>query len=199
MGDPGHLYGATLGVTVEPAAPGSGVGLVVTAPRTTLPLHVYSTVEGFGDALRRYLDEPLAAGPYGWQVTDIRVTVAESGYIPPGPSPAHVRRTTALVVAEAVRRAGTVVCEPVDRFRVEVPAETASAVLSLIGRHRGIPDAPQTSETIAVITGTLPTTALDAVRRGLHSAARGEGLFESTFVHHRPTRGKPPRRPTWTY
>lgn len=195
MGDPGHLYGATLGVTVEPTAPGSGVALVLIAPRVTLPLHVYSTVEGFREALVRYLDEPLAAGPYGWQVTDVRVTVTESGYIPPGPSPAHVRRTTAAVVAGAVRHAGTVVCEPVDRFRVEAPAETVSTVLNLIGRHRGTPDVPQTTGTIAVLTGTLPTAAVDAVRRGLHSATHGEGLFESIFDHHTPARGTPPRRP----
>lgn len=37
MGDPDHLYGATLGVTVEPAAPGSGVELVLTAPRQRCP------------------------------------------------------------------------------------------------------------------------------------------------------------------
>lgn len=196
MGDPDHLYGATLGVTVEPAAPGSGVELVLTAPRSTLPLHIYSTVERFQEALLRYLDGPLAAGPYGWRVTDLRVTVTESGYIPPGPPPAHVRRTTALVVTEAVRRAGTVVCEPVDRFRAEAPVETVSAVLSLIGRQRGIPDPPQTTETIAVITGTLPTAAVDAVRRGLHSAAHGESLFESIFDHHTPISGMPPRRPT---
>lgn len=196
MGDPGHLYGATLGVTVEPATPGSGVELVLTAPRSTLPLHIYSTVDGFREALLRYLDEPLAAGPYGWQVTDVRITVTESGYIPPGPLPAHVRRTTALVAAEAVHRAGTVVCEPFDRFRVEAPAETMSTVLNLIGRHRGTPDAPQTRGTIAVVTGVLPTAEVDAVRRGLHGATHGEGLFESVFDHHTPTRGIPIRRPT---
>jgi ribosomal protection tetracycline resistance protein len=196
MGEPGHLYGATLGVTVEPTAPGAGVELVLTAPRTTLPLHIYSTVEGFREALRRYLDKPLAAGPYGWQVTDIRVTVTESGYIPPGPAPADVRHTTALMVAAAVRRAGTVACEPVDRFRVEAPTETVSTVLSLIGRHRGIPDAPQTNETVAVITGTIPTAAVDKVRRGLHAATHGEGLLESSFDHHTPIRGTPPRRGT---
>jgi ribosomal protection tetracycline resistance protein len=194
MGDPGHLYGATLGVTVEPAAPGAGVELVVTAPRITLPLHVYSTVEGFHGALLRYLGDPLATGPYGWQVTDIRVTVTENGYTPPGPSPAHVRRTTAVVVAEAIGRAGTVVCEPVDRFRVEAPAETVSTVLGLIGRHRGSPDAPHPTQTIVVITGILPTASVDAVRRGLHSATHGEGLFESVFDHHTPRRGTAPRR-----
>jgi ribosomal protection tetracycline resistance protein len=192
MGDPGHLFGATLGVTVEPAAPGMGVELVLTAPRITLPLHVYSTVEGFHGALMRYLDGPLAVGPYGWQVTDIRVTVTENGYIPPGPSPAHVRRTTAVVVAEAIGRAGTVVCEPVDCVRVEARAETVSTVVGLIGRHRGRPDAPHPTQTIVVITGTLPTASVDAVRRGLHSATHGEGLFESAFDHHTPRRGTPP-------
>jgi ribosomal protection tetracycline resistance protein len=98
------------------------------------------------------------------------------------------------VVAEAIGRAGTVVCEPVDRFRVEAPAETVSTVLGLIGRHRGSPDAPHPTQTIVVITGTLPTASVGAVRRALHSATHGEGLFESVFDHHTPRRGSPPRR-----
>ena len=196
MGADDQRFGVTLGVTVEPTAPGTGVELVIAAARQGLPLHVYSTVEGLHAALLGYLDVPLAAGPYGWQVTDIRVTVTESGYPPAGPAPAEVRHTAELVVRRALHRAGTVVCEPVDRFRVEAPSDTVAAVIGLLHRHRGVPDVPQVSATVAVITGTLPTGEVDAVRRGLHGAAHGEGVLESGFHHHTQIRGTPPRRPS---
>lgn len=189
LGDPGHLHGYALGVRVEPAAPGRGVELVVTASRSTVPLHVYSTVEGYAAAVRSYLDEPLASGPHGWAVTDVRVTIVESGYPPAGPTPADVRHTTAEVVAEALRRAGTVVCEPFDRFRLEVPDDTLSAAMSLLARHRGVPTAvPTSADGVTVLTGTIPTAEVETVRGGLSSAAHGEAVLETELQDHRPIR-----------
>jgi hypothetical protein len=121
MGDPQHLYAVTMGVTVEPMAPGHGVDVQITAESSGVPLHVYGNIDGFRRAVLGYLREPLSSGPRGWRLTDVRVTVTESGYSPAGPPAADVRHTTALVVAAAVRAAGTVVCEPVDRIRVEFP------------------------------------------------------------------------------
>lgn len=189
LGEPGHLYHYGLGVTVEPAGPGSGVELVVAADRVSLPLHVYGNVDGYRAAIREYLDEPLAAGPHGWPVTDVRVTVTESGYPPAGPRAVDVRRTTDLVVREAVQRAGSQVCEPVDHFWLEVPTDTLSNVLSLLGRHGAVPEPPQTAGAVVVITGTVRATEVKAMRIELHAAAHGEGVLESTLDHYEPVRG----------
>ncbi|TDC76436.1 elongation factor G [Streptomyces hainanensis] len=193
-GEPGHLFDYTLAVTVEPAKPGAGVELVVPADRSTLPLHVYGNVGGYRAALLEYLREPLAVGPHGWRVTDVRITVTDSGYQPPGPRAAEVRRTTYLVVREALRRSGTVVCEPVDRFVLEAPADELSTVLALLGRHGAVPEAPRTIGPVAVITGTLRKAEVNAVRAGLHGAAHGEGVLESTPDHYQPVRANRRRR-----
>lgn len=185
-GDPDHLYGYTLGVTISPNQAEAGTRLIVVAPRTSLPLHVYSTVEGFHRALLGYLEEPLSVGPHGWQVVDICVAVTESGYVAPGPAPVDVRHTVEIVVSEAIRRAGTVVCEPIEQFRLETPAETLTSALNLLGRHRARPEAPQLSQTLAVVTGTIPTAELDQLRRALHGTTHGEGVFESHLDHYEP-------------
>ena len=158
-------------------------------------MHVYSTVDGFREAMLRYLEEPLANGPHGWQVTDLRVTITEVDFIPPGPQAGHVRHTAELVVADAIRRAGTIVCEPVDRFRLETPADALSGTLGLLGRHRAIPGTPLIKEALAEITGTIPTAELDQVRRHLHSATHGEGLLESQLDHYVPRRQDKVRPP----
>ncbi len=194
MGEAGHLYNYTLAVTVEPAVPGAGAELVITADRATLPLHVYGNVDGYRAAIQEYLREPLAVGPHGWQVADIRVTVTDSDYPPAGPRAVDVRRTTDLVVREALRRAGTAVCEPIDRFVLEAPADELSPVLVLLGRHGAVPEALQTSGTIAVITGTLRKAQVNAVRAGLYGAAHGEGVLESAPDHYRPVRTTGRRR-----
>ncbi|UCM90431.1 elongation factor G [Streptomyces marincola] len=188
LGEAGNMYEYGLAVAVEPAAPGSGVELVVAADRLALPLHVYGNVAGYRAALLAYLDEPLAAGPHGWRVTDVRVTVTDSDYSAPSPRAVEVRRMTGLLVREAIRRAGTVVCEPVDRFTLEAPADDLSAVLALLGRHGAVPEGMRTTGPVAVVTGTLRTADVQAVRAGLHGAAHGEGLLESAHDHYRPVR-----------
>lgn len=186
MADPDHFYGAGIGVMITPNEPGAGISLTLAVPRPAIPLHVYSTIEAYHDTVLGYLDEPLAVGPHGWQVVDARVTITESEYLPPGPAPADVRHTVAIVVAEAIRRAGTVVCEPIERFRLEAPAETLTNVLGLLGRLRAVPDAPEITEALAVTTGTIPTAELDQLRRALHGVTHGEGLLESHLDHYAP-------------
>ncbi|TDC06153.1 TetM/TetW/TetO/TetS family tetracycline resistance ribosomal protection protein [Streptomyces sp. 8K308] len=188
LGEAGHVYNYALAVTVEPAAPGSGVELVIAADRAQLPLHVYGNVGGYQAAILEYLHEPLAVGPHGWRVVDTRITVTDSGYPPAGPRAAEVRRTTDAVVREALRRAGTVVCEPVDRFVLEAPADELAPVLALLGRHGAVPETLRTAGPVAVITGTLRKAEANAVRAGLHSAAHGEGVLETAPDHYQPVR-----------
>jgi ribosomal protection tetracycline resistance protein len=188
IGDPQHLYAVTMGVTVEPIAPGQGVDVQVTAERSSVPLHVYGNIDGFRSAVLGYLREPLSSGPQGWRVTDVRVTVTESGYPPAGPPAADVRNTTALVVAEAIRAAGTVVCEPVDRIRVEFPAEAMSSVFGVLGRHGVVPEAPTMEGGFAAVGGTVRTTAVDAVRRELRGIGQGQAVFAARPDHFAPVR-----------
>jgi ribosomal protection tetracycline resistance protein len=186
MGDPDHLFGATVGVTVGPNRPGAGIELRLEIPRTDIPLHIYSTIEAYHAALLGYLERPLSAGPQGWQVDDIRITVIESGYIPPGPAPADVRHTVEIVASEAIRRSGTVVCELIERFRLEAPGDTLANALNLLARNRAVPEAPELSGSLAVITGAVPTAELDQLRRALHGATHGEGVLESRLDHYAP-------------
>ncbi len=192
MGESGHLYRYTLGVRVEPAAPGSWLELTVATERSGLPLHVYGTLDGYRAALRDYVTEPLAsAGSHGWPVTDLRVTVTESAYPPAGPRAVDVRHTTEEAVREAVVQAGTTLCEPFDRFTVETPADTLSAVLGLLSRHGAVPDAPDTGERLAVITGTARTATIATLRAGLHGTTHGQGVLESRLDHYAPAVRRP--------
>ncbi|MET7277175.1 GTP-binding protein [Kribbella sp. NPDC005582] len=179
-----HQYPVTLGLTVEPGPPGSGVSLEITAEHGSLPLHVYGTTEAFREAVLGYLADPLSAGPHGWPVTDLRVTLTESGYPPAAPHPADVRATAALVIAEALRAAGTTVCEPVDRLRVEFPSDSMSEVLKVLGRHGAVPE----STTTTVVESLLRTGAVDAVRHELVGAAHGLAVVDASLSHYAPLR-----------
>lgn len=190
MQDPGHTFGCTVELAVEPAAPGSEVQMQVSADRSGLPLHVYGSTEDYRTAVLGYLEAPLSRGPLGWPVTDVLVTITGSGYPPAGPAAADVRGAVALATREAVRRAGTVGCEPINRFHLEVPTDSIAATLALLAHHRATPDAvtthPAGLDAPAVLTGVIPAAELDALRAGLSTAAHGEALLESRLDHYAP-------------
>ena len=50
-----------------------------------------------------------------------------------------LRDLTRLLMARAIAGAGTVVCEPVHRFELEVPASALGPALSLLARAGGVP------------------------------------------------------------
>ncbi|GAA1669398.1 TetM/TetW/TetO/TetS family tetracycline resistance ribosomal protection protein [Kribbella yunnanensis] len=183
-----HQYPVTLGLTVEPAPPGTGITLDITAEHGSLPLHVYNTTEAFREAVLGYLTDPLTAGPHGWPVTDVHLTLTESGYPPASPRPAEVRATTALVVTEAVRAAGTTICEPIDHLRVEFPADTISEVLKVLARHGAIPETTTTTDDTAVVEAHLRTGSVDALRHELVGAAHGLAVVDAHLHHYAPLR-----------
>jgi ribosomal protection tetracycline resistance protein len=93
----------------------------------------------------------LAQGLHGWQVTDCRVTLTHTGYFPQqshghaqfdksmSSTGADFRQLTPLAVMAALSEAGTRVCEPVHRFRLELPSETLAATLAMLAEVRAVP------------------------------------------------------------
>ena len=63
----------------------------------------------------------------------------QCGYVSPSTTAAHFRKLTPLVLMAALDQAGTVVCEPMIRVSLEIPADTVAPVLAGGGpaRRRG--------------------------------------------------------------
>jgi ribosomal protection tetracycline resistance protein len=190
---------ATVGLRIEPAPVGSGITVELAVERGSMPAAFFTAVE---DAARSALGEGLA----GWPVPDARVIITHSGYAP-RQSHAHARfdksmsstgsdfrLLTALIAAESLRSAGTIVCEPIHAIRVEAPADCLPGVLGLLGRTGAVRE-PIVTGSLVVITGELPAARLTDLGRALAAPTRGEGLLESHFVRFDPVRdGKPPSR-----
>ena len=128
---------ATLALRIEPAAFDSGVEVRVDVENRLLPLYIYKTPEAFSTQMATYVHEALAEGLAGWQVTDCRVTITDCGYGAPVTTAGDFRRLTQLVLAQALERAGTWVCEPMANLSLEMPSSTAQGVLAALGRLGG--------------------------------------------------------------
>ena len=143
---------------------------------------------------------------HGWAVPDARVVMTHSGYYP-RQSHAHAtfdkamsstaqdfRSLTRLVLAEALVRAGTIVCAPVHRFELEVPEDTLGSVLGELSRHQAVPLETTLRGRSAVLVGEVPADAVHGVQQRIPHLTRGEGVFTSGLDHYAPTTGAPVER-----
>jgi ribosomal protection tetracycline resistance protein len=193
-------YDATLAFRVEPAAEGSGIEFRETVAHDTLPLHIYKTYGSFMEHMREYVCEALRSGRHGWQVTDCVVTLVQCTHAvadgPPsqrgGTKAIDFRRLTPLVLAQALGAAGTVVCEPVMRVRLEIPADTIGSVTAATARVGGAPETPSVRGPLAALEAVLPAAKIAELQRRLPGLTSGEGVLDSEFAGYRPVSGDPP-------
>ena len=187
---------AGIGLRVEPGPVGGGFAYRLGIEPGTLPL-------AFQTAIAETVPRTLHEGLRGWRVVDCVVTLVRSQYAP-RQSHAHAtfdkslsstagdfRLLTPLVLMTALRRAGTVVCEPMHRLRLEAPPDTFGAVMSALNALDAVP----LSTGGSTVDGLIPAARVHALQQRLPSLTRGEGLLESAFDHYRPVRGEPPARP----
>jgi ribosomal protection tetracycline resistance protein len=202
MGKDGNPFLATVGLRIDPAPAGSGVGYRLEVELGSMP---YAFMKAVEDTVRESLEQGLR----GWRVTDCVVTMTHSGYAP-RQSHAHAtfdksmsstgfdfRGLTPLVLMAALARAGTVVHEPLHRFRLEFPAATYGTLLPVLVRLGGVPRQPDLRGPTGVLEGDIPAARVHELQQRLPGLTRGEGVLESAFDHYAPVRGAAPARERW--
>jgi ribosomal protection tetracycline resistance protein len=95
---------------------------------------------------------------------------------------------------QAVKRAGTVVCEPIDRFTLVAPESCLAALLPDLARLEAEMHSQASEGRQAVIEGEIAVRHVHALRQRLPGLTQGEGVLETHFSRHRPVKGDPPVR-----
>jgi ribosomal protection tetracycline resistance protein len=181
---------ATIGLRIESAPTDSGVAF-------HSPVEFRSLPNPLQEAVEVGVRETLAQGLCGWPVTDCVVTVTQSIRL------RHWATTTAwdhrtlapLVLMAALKGAGTVVCEPIHRFRLQAPADTLAAILPVLNRLLAVPLTQEIRGAVLELEGEIPAARVHDLQTMLPSLTRGEGVLEAAFDRYRPVQGVPPSRP----
>ncbi|HEY3956038.1 MAG TPA: translation factor GTPase family protein [Streptosporangiaceae bacterium] len=200
-----HPYSATVGLRIAPGPAGSGVRFQLDIDPRFVPLYVYKTAGHFTEAMRQYVLHALGRGLYGWRVTDCVVTMDECGYyIGDGPTKrvlptprttaADFRKLTPLVLMEALRQAGTVVCQPMDQVRLELPAARMGDVLSALARLGAAAQRPRHDAEQSVVTALLPSAQVRGLQEQLPGLTGGEGVLDASPGGYQPVHGSFPAR-----
>lgn len=175
---------ATVGLRVEPAAPGSGIGYRLAVEKGwLLPAYHAAIAETIALELRR--------GLYGWAVADASVTLVASRYCAPTPPAGYFRQLTTSTLRRALEQAGTTVCAPVSAFEVGLPSTSLRAVLQELLAAGATPQPPETGERRSRITGVLPTSRVHDVEARLPDLTGGEGYLVARPAGYEPLPGPP--------
>jgi ribosomal protection tetracycline resistance protein len=191
---------ATVGLRVEAAPIGTGIEFRLGVELGSMP---YAFIRAVEETVR----DKLGQGLRGWQVTDCVVTLTHSGYWARqshagakfdksmSSTAGDFRNLTPLVLFDALRAAGTVVCEPMYRFHLDLPAGMFTAILPLLIRLGAEVDTSEVRGTTQFAQGVLPAARVHEFDRALPGLTSGEGTLETAFDHYRPVRGPAPDRP----
>jgi ribosomal protection tetracycline resistance protein len=196
-----HPYSATIGLRIEPGPADSGIEFRLAVDPRRIPLYIYKTADSFIEAMTGYIRHTCEQGRYGWQVTDLIVTMDACGYyIGDGPAKqvlptprttaADFRKLTAQVLRTALAQAGTTVCEPISRLTIELPAAKMGAVLGSLAQLGANVVAPVRAGELAELAATLPSARVHTLQERLPGLTGGEGALDVSFGGYQPTTGR---------
>jgi ribosomal protection tetracycline resistance protein len=184
---PPNPFLATVGIRVEPGPIGSGLDIRLEAMFGAMPVAFYETITAA-------IGETLRQGLMGWQVTDAIVSITNAAHKAPMSTAGDFRNLTPLVLMEALRLAGTAVCEPIHHFHVDVPTDTLAATLSVLARLDALPGQPVLGGASYLVEGEIAAARVHELQQLLPGLTHGEGALESSFAGYRPVAGPPPSR-----
>ncbi|KAA9004885.1 TetM/TetW/TetO/TetS family tetracycline resistance ribosomal protection protein [Paenibacillus spiritus] len=165
---------AILRFAIEPLPRGSGL--------------IYESIVRSSDLLPQYqnetarrVPEALSQGLFGWEVTDLRVTLVEGQHHVWHTHPLDFAVATPMGLMDGLARTGTKLLEPMLRVRIAVPEENAGRVMNDLVQMRGSFEPPLLREGRIWIEGRVPlATSLD-YPASLGSFTKGRGTFSSVF------------------
>ncbi|WP_430476930.1 GTP-binding protein [Bacillus cereus] len=183
MGEKANPFYATIGFKIERGELNSGITYKLGVELGSLPL-------AFHKAIEDTVFQTLKQGLYGWEVTDIIVTLTHTGYASPVTTASDFRNLTPLVLMDALKQAETYVYEPVNEFELTVPERAISTAMYKLAAIPATFAEPILYNDSYQLTGALPVAKTEHFKRMLHSFTEGEGIFTTNPAGF--TKLKPP-------
>lgn len=169
---------AILRFLIEPAEPGTGL-------QYTASVRTEDLLQRYQNEVERRVPEALMQGLYGWQVTDLKVTLVEGQHHVWHTHPLDFVVATPMAIMDGLKNTGCDLLEPILSYRLSVPEEYGGRVLTDLATMRGDYDNPTIANGRFIVEGTVPlATSIDyPVQLGMMTG--GRAVFATRFKEYR--------------
>ncbi len=135
--------------------------------------------------IKSSLFDSIEQGNYGWELTDMKVTLFDGEHHTIHTHPLDFFVATPMALMDGIRNTGTILLEPMLRARITVPETLLGQVISDITVMRGEFDSPVIRKGRCIIEARLPVaTSLDYPVK-LAAMSGGRAIYSTQFGGYR--------------
>lgn len=168
-------YYATLEMKVEPLPRGSGV--IYESAYTTDFIF-----PRFQNEVELTVPQSLKEGIFGWEVTDVKVTLTGGRSIQLATKPSDFRAVTPIAVMDALKQAGTALLEPIQEYELNISRDEAGVVIKDLISMRASIEEQITVEDRFIIKGIVPVATSLRYSLKIASLSKGRSSFKTKFI-----------------
>ena len=160
---------AEVHLLLEPAERGSGLSFDTVCSEDVLD-------RNWQRLILTHLEEKKHLGVLtGSEITDMKITLLTGRAHIKHTEGGDFRQATYRAVRQGLRKAKSILLEPVYEYRLEVPADLGGRAMADIQRMNGKFSGPELEGEMAVLTGTAPVSAMRGYPREVTAYSRGRG------------------------
>lgn len=164
---------------VEPAAPGKGLEFESRVVGGRIP-------KEYIPAVRKGVAEAMSEGPHGFPVVDLKFVLIDGSFHEVDSSEQAFRSCAAQGLREALKKAGTIVLEPMMHVEALVPEDLVGSVVGDFSARRGKLLGIESKGSFALVSAKVPLSALFGYATVLRSLTSGRGSFTTSFATYEP-------------
>lgn len=171
---------AEVHLLLEPAEPGSGLQIGTVCSEDTLDRNWQRLI------LTHLLERKHPGVLTGSEITDMKITLVKGRAHIKHTEGGDFRQATYRAVRQGLKKAESVLLEPVYAFRLEIPSESTGRALNDIQRMYGSFEPPEMEDDMTVITGTAPVVTMRDYQKEVTAYSRGRGRVFCTLKGYEP-------------
>lgn len=175
-----NIFAATVHIGVESLERGAGIVYDSEVTAGFLP-------KTFLRAIEEAVYDTCKFGLYGWELTDTKITLIDTGYDSVNSTPADFRNATPMVLMEAIDNAKTKLIEPINEFELRVPEYAISKAMFDLKMMGADFDSPSLNGGDYVLNGNIPVESSKDYQIKVASYTEGKGMFTTKFGGYKDT------------
>lgn len=170
---------ACLTFKIEPLPQGSGIQYSSEVSNDKI-FYKYQT------QVANTIHKSLRQGMYGWEVIDVKITLIDGEHHIEHTHPLDFIVATPIGIMNGLHDIGTVLLEPMLRFRISVHEDVGGKIMSEIINLRGTFEPPVVIDNQFTLEGKIPAATSMDLPVWLASVSSGRGILVTEFDSYEP-------------